>query len=124
MYDRSRLPPPSIDGDFESVVLVPQLELGNQTVSVRVSGTTITTFLAIGTATVSSAPADVFASVGDNLQVVWQYDNATGMWASYDPAAPAELNDLDSRSEQATSSGSRSPRTRNSRASSSTPAGT
>ena len=88
-------PATSIDGDFESVVLVPQLELGNQTVSVRVSGTTITTFLAIGTATVSSAPADVFASVGDNLQVVWQYDNATGMWASYDPAAPAELNDLD-----------------------------
>ena len=78
-------PATSIDGDFESVVLVPQLELGNQTVSVRVSQTTITTFLAIGTATVSSAPADVFASVGDNLQVVWQYDNATGMWASYDP---------------------------------------
>ena len=44
---------------------------------------------------VSNAPADVFASLGDNLQVVWQYDNATSMWASYDPAAPAELNDLD-----------------------------
>ena len=88
-------PATSIDGDFESTVLVPQLELGNQTVSVRVSQTTITTFLTIGTATVSSAPADVFASVGDNLQVVWQYDNATSMWASYDPAAPAELNDLE-----------------------------
>ena len=87
-------PATSIDGDFESIVLVPQLELGNQTVTVRVSQTTITTHLRLGTATVSRAPADVFASLGDHLQVVWQYDNATSSWASYDPAAPAELNDL------------------------------
>ena len=26
--------------------------------------------------------------------MVWHYDNATGMWASFDPSAPAELNDL------------------------------
>ena len=44
-------PATSIDGDFESTVLVPQLELGNQTVSVRVSSTTITTFLEIATVT-------------------------------------------------------------------------
>ena len=56
-------PATSIEGDFESIVLVPQLELGNQTVSVRVSQTTITTFLEIGTATavVSTDPAEVFA---------------------------------------------------------------
>ena len=44
-------PVTSIDGAFESTVLVPQLELGNQTVSVRVSSTTITTFLEIATVT-------------------------------------------------------------------------
>ena len=44
-------PATSIDGDFESSVdLVPQLELGNQTVSIRVSSTTITTFLEIAKA--------------------------------------------------------------------------
>ena len=87
-------PSTSIDGDFSATVLVPQMELGNQSVSVRVAQTTFTTFLQIVTASVSQAPADVFAGLGDNLQVVWQYDNATSMWASYDPGAPAEINDL------------------------------
>ena len=90
------VPAPSTgaDGSFEATVLVPQLELGNQRVSIRVAESTPTTFVEVVTAAPSGAPADVFASLGDNLQVVWQYDNATSMWASYDPAAPAELNDL------------------------------
>ena len=78
-------PATSIDGDFESTVLVPQLELGNQTVSVRVSSTTITTFLELGTATVSRAPADVFAGLGDRLVRVWYLDRATQTWSFYDP---------------------------------------
>ena len=78
-------PATSIDGDFESTVLVPQLELGNQTVSVRVSQTTITTFLEFGTATVSRAPADVFASLGDRLVRVWYLERSTQVWSFYDP---------------------------------------
>ena len=78
-------PATSIDGDFESIVLVPQLELGNQTVSIRVSSTTITTFLELSTATVSRAPADVFASLGDRLVRVWYLERSTQVWSFYDP---------------------------------------
>ena len=80
-------PATSIDGDFVSTVLVPQLELGNQTVSVRVSQTTITTFLEIGTATtvVSTDPTEVFADLGDRLVRVWYLDRATQDWQFYDP---------------------------------------
>ena len=88
-------PATSINGDFESTVLVPQLELGNQTVSVRVSQTTITTFLEIGTATVSKAPVDVFASLGDRLVRVWYLDTTTQTWSFYDPSPEfAEFNTL------------------------------
>ena len=80
-------PATSIDGDFESTVLVPQLELGNQTVSVRVSSTTITTFLELATATapVVTDPADVFGGLGDRLVRVWFLDRATQQWSFYDP---------------------------------------
>ena len=78
-------PSTSIDGDFSTIVLVPQLELGNQTVSIRVSQTTITTFLEFGTATVSRAPADVFASLGDRLVRVWYLERSTQVWSFYDP---------------------------------------
>ena len=78
-------PATSIDGDFESTVLVPQLELGNQTVSIRVSQTTITTFLELATVTVSRAPADVFASLGDRLVRVWYLERSTQVWSFYDP---------------------------------------
>ena len=78
-------PATSIDGDFEATVLVPQKELGNQTVSIRVSQTTITTFLELVTGTVSRAPADVFASLGDRLVRVWYLDRATQVWSFYDP---------------------------------------
>ena len=40
--------------------------------------------------------SDVFSDLvdGGQLIVVWCYDNATRTWSSYDPAAPAEINDL------------------------------
>ena len=40
--------------------------------------------------------SEVFKALADEdlLLVVWRYDNATRTWASYDPTAPAELNDL------------------------------
>ena len=80
-------PATSINGDFESTVLVPQLELGNQTVSIRVSQTTITTFLelAVATAAVVTDPADVFGGLGDRLVRAWFLDRATQQWSFYDP---------------------------------------
>lgn len=80
-------PATSINGDFESTVLVPQLELGNQTVSVRVSSTTITTFLELTTAMAETVtdPADVFSAVGDRLVRVWFLDRETQQWSFYDP---------------------------------------
>ena len=80
-------PATSIDGDFESSVLVPQLELGNQTVTVRVSQTTITTFLNIGTVAVSRNPADVFAGLGDRLSRVWYLDRASQEWSLLRPGS-------------------------------------
>ena len=80
-------PATSIEGDFTSTVLVPQLELGNQTVSIRVSQTTITTFLQLGTAAVSRAPADLFADLVEAgaLDRIFRYDNTTQEWFLYDP---------------------------------------
>ena len=93
-------PATSIDGDFSTTILVPQLELGNQTVTIKVGQTTITTFLEIGTATVSQAPADVFAGLGDRLVRVWYLDRATQVWSFYDPdpefAAFNSLNEVSS----------------------------
>ena len=80
-------PATSIDGDFESTVLVPQLELGNQTVSIRVSSTTITTFLELveATAAVSTDPAEIFGGLGDRLVRVWHLERSTQVWSFYDP---------------------------------------
>ena len=94
-------PATSIDGDFSSTVLVPQLELGNQTVSIRVSQTTITTFLEIVVPVVDvTDPADVFASLigAGSLSRVWHLDPATQVWTFYDTtpdlAAFNELTEL------------------------------
>ncbi len=49
-------PATSVDGDFESTVRVPGLDLGNQTVRVRVGTTTITTFVEVVAEAVAPAP--------------------------------------------------------------------
>ena len=83
----------SVDGDFEATALVPHLELGNQTVSVQVSQTTITTFLEVVAATAADVtdPAELFMPLGDRLLRVWYLDRAIQVWNFYDPdpyAAP------------------------------------
>ena len=97
------LPAPASDkwGTFSATVQVPQLSPGRYAVKAIIedaTGDSATEFLQVveTVEVVSTDPSDVFAELGDNLQVVWQYGNATSLWASYDPAAPAELNDLDS----------------------------
>ena len=90
-------PATSIDGDFSATVLVPQMELGNQSVSVRVAQTTFTTFLEIVPATTEAVtdPEEVFAGLGDRLIRVWYLDRATQLWNFYDPdPVVAAFNDL------------------------------
>ena len=79
-------------------ILVPQLDAGSHTVKLKIGDQTVTKFLMVTDAPVSTAPADVFEPLveAENLTVVWHYDNATGTWTSYSPTVPAELNDLDS----------------------------
>ena len=62
---------------------------GDRAVSVRTS---------VEVADIVTRPTDeVFADLitANQLTVVWKYDNETSSWASYDPMAPAELNDLE-----------------------------
>ena len=79
-------------------IRVPQLDPGRYTVSVKVgSGTdeqTTTAFLEVIAAPPDQPPAVTFGDVGENLVVVWRYNNEDSSWASYDPDAPADLNDL------------------------------
>ncbi len=83
------VPAPSTDanGSFETSVLVPQLELGNQQVSVMVGTRTSTTFveIVVQTAAAVTDPADVFEPLADRLVRVWYLDRATQTWSFYDP---------------------------------------
>ena len=80
-------PATSINGDFSATVLVPQMELGNQSVSVSVAQTTFTTFIQIVEATEEAVtdPAELFAGVGDRLVRVWFLERSTQVWSFYDP---------------------------------------
>ena len=73
---------------------MPQLDPGRYIVTLVISGKTVTRFLEVTDAPVSTAPADVFEPIENVLTVVWRYDNAAASWASYSPTAPAALNDL------------------------------
>ena len=82
-------------------ILVPQLQPGIHTVTARVQtqgNQDVEVRTTVEVADIVTRPTEeVFADLitANQLTVVWKYDNASGMWASYDPAAPAELNDLD-----------------------------
>ena len=86
-------PSTSVEGDFESTALVPHLELGNQTVSIRVRQTTVTTFVELVTATDEDVtdPEELFKPLGDRLVRVWYLERSTQVWKFFDPdpdAAP------------------------------------
>lgn len=92
-------PAPETDrnGQFSFQARVPRLGVGSHNVTVEDSATpknTATETFTVSDTPVVSTPAEVFGSLGDKLLVVWRFDNATSSWASYDPNAPAELNDL------------------------------
>ncbi len=86
-------------GRYERVILVPQLTPGTHTVELtahaRNEDISVARFVVVADI-VTRPTAEVFEDLiaANQLTVVWRYDNATASWASYDPTAPAELNDL------------------------------
>ena len=98
------LPAPATDrwGSFSATVQVPQLSPGRYAVKAIVedaNGDSATEFLQVveEVVVVSTAPADVFDSLGDRLSRVWYLDRASQEWSFYDPAEEfAEFNTLDS----------------------------
>ena len=98
------LPTPATDrwGSFTATVQVPQLSPGRYAVKAIIedaNGDSATEFLQVveEVIVVSTAPADVFAGLGDRLSRVWYLDRATQEWSFYDPAPEfADFNTLDS----------------------------
>ena len=86
-------------GRYTDSVLVPQLTPGTHTVELTVhtigSDVVVVTFVDI-LDIITRPTADVFEDLitADQLTSVWKYDNATGVWTSYVPTNPAEINDL------------------------------
>ena len=77
-------------------ILVPQLDPGSYTVRLEIAGEVVTRFITVTDAPVSTAPADVFEPLGDNLIKVWYFDNTDKSWTSYEPnPAVPELNNLE-----------------------------
>ncbi len=92
-------PAPETDknGAFEFEARVPRLAAGSHTVTVTdrsADQNSATETFTVTTTAVVSTPQEVFDVLGENLTVVWRYNNADQSWASYSPGAPAELNDL------------------------------
>ena len=87
-------------GRYEKVILVPQLTPGTHTVELtahaRNENISVSRFVRFADQIVTRPTDEVFEDLiaAGTLVVVWHYDNATGSWASFDPSAPAELNDL------------------------------
>ena len=86
-------------GRYNDSVLVPQLTPGTHNVQLDGShiGADVQVVAFVEILDIVTRPTDeVFEDViaAGQLLVVWRYDNATATWASYDPSAPAELNDL------------------------------
>ena len=88
------------DGAFSANVLVPGISAGNRNVKVTVNMVPVVVNMKITDAPVIQTPAEVFASLGDALQVVWYYNNATQSWLFYNPnpafAAASDLTEIPS----------------------------
>lgn len=95
-------PAPETDknGAFEVMARVPRIPAGSHTVTVTdAAGNSSTETFTVILTPVVNTPEEEFGVLGDALVVVWKYNNPTtanpnGSWESYDPNAPAELNDL------------------------------
>lgn len=84
-------PKPSTDGNgmMEFDVLIPGLDVGIQTVEVKVGGTTSSTGFTVTESGVN--PGDIkltsaaIEELGENLVSVWHFNNDSKVWSFYDP---------------------------------------
>lgn len=87
------------NGSFETDVLVPQIDFGDQTLLIQVAGTIVPRIINLAAPPLSGPPTQVFKYlIRDGvLSSVWHYDNATQDWSLFDPSLSGELamlNDL------------------------------
>ncbi len=91
-------PKPSTDanGMMEFDILIPGLDVGIQTIEVKVGGTTSSvgfTVIASGVAPGDIKPtAEAVAPLGENLDSVWHFNNDSKAWAFYDGLEGSDLN--------------------------------
>ncbi len=87
------------NGSFETDVLVPNLDFGDQTLVVQVAEVVVPLIIAVAPPPLSGTPDQVFKELirDGSLSSVWSYDNATQSWSVFDPSFSGEmaaLNDL------------------------------
>jgi len=89
--DVTPAPKPSTDdtGTMTFEIIIPGLDVGTQTVEVKVAGTTASAGITVtdsGAPTgASTAVGDAVAPIGDSLVRVFNFNNATKVWTFYDP---------------------------------------
>ena len=82
-------PSTDINGMMEFAVLIPGLDVGIQTIEVKVGGTTSSTGFTVTESGI--APGDIkptaeaVEDLGENLVSVWHFNNDTKVWAFYSP---------------------------------------
>ena len=87
------------NGSFETDVLIPNLDFGDQTLVVQVAAVVVPHIVTLAPPPLSGPPSQVFKYlIRDGvLSAVWSYDNATQSWNVFDPSLTGEmatLNDL------------------------------
>ncbi|MYC37895.1 MAG: hypothetical protein F4X66_13430 [Chloroflexi bacterium] len=87
------------NGSFETDVLVPNLEFGDQTLVIQVAEVVVPHIIVVAPPPLSGPPSQVFKELirDGSLSSVWHYDNATQSWSVFDPLLSGEmasLNDL------------------------------
>lgn len=87
------------NGSFETDVLVPNLDFGDQTLVIQVAEVVVPHIIVVAPPPLSGPPSQVFKELirDGSLSSVWSYDNATQSWSVFDPSFSGEmaaLNDL------------------------------
>lgn len=81
-------PSSDVNGMLEFDIVIPGLDTGIQTIEVKVSGTTAGTGFTVTESGVNPGDikpvADGLADLGDNLDVIWHFNNDTKDWSFWD----------------------------------------
>lgn len=99
-FDVTPAPKPHTDanGMMEFDVLIPGIDIGIQTIEVQVGGTTSSTGFTVVESGIN--PGDIKPSaeatedLGDNLDVVWHFNNDSKTWSYYDGNADSTLTHM------------------------------